>query len=183
MGINHLPIIKDYFSLEERLGNPPVQKALMTRALFLEILQNMHFVDNLQNLLPRNSKQDDCGNSDLSLNTYWSILNAQCTSVDFPCTSSRTKFIRKDISIKWGLKFRFGCAMCHVISHVLGKERENQVWSRWITEVWMTPVVMHILVLFITSLTLMAELLENGFDKIDIVTANHKHMQASAYAK
>ena len=47
----------------------------------------------------------------------------------------------------------------------------------------MTPVVMHILVLFITSLTLMAELLENGFDKIDIVTANHKHMQDSAYAK
>ena len=33
-------------------------------------------------------------------------------------------------SIKWGLKFRFGCAMCHVISHVLGKERENQVWSQ-----------------------------------------------------
>lgn len=163
----NLQIIKDYFSLEERLGNPLVQKALMTRALFSEILQNMHFVDNLQNLLPRNSKQDNCGNSGLSLSTYWSILNFQCTSMDFPCTSSRIKFIRKDIPIKWGLKFWFGCAMCHVISHVLGKERENQVWSRWITEVWTTPVVMHILVLFITSLTLMAELLENGFDKID----------------
>lgn len=111
MEINHLPIIKDYFSLEERLGNPPVQKALMTRALFLEILQNMHFVDNLQNLLPRNSKQDDCGNSDLSLNTYWSILNAQCTSVDFPCTSSRTKFIRKDIN---QMGFKISVWLCHV---------------------------------------------------------------------
>ena len=58
MGINHLPAIKDYWSVEEGLGNPLIQKA-MTRSQFFEILQNMHFSDNLQNLPPRDSEQYD----------------------------------------------------------------------------------------------------------------------------
>ena len=47
-GINCLPAIKNYWSVEEGLGNSLIQKA-MTRAPFWEILQNMHFADNLQN--------------------------------------------------------------------------------------------------------------------------------------
>ena len=49
MGINCLPAIKDYWSVEEGLGNPLAHKA-MARAQFWEILQNMYFADNLQNL-------------------------------------------------------------------------------------------------------------------------------------
>ena len=49
MGINRLTSIKDYWSVEEGLGNPLIQKA-MTRARFWEILQKMHFADNLQNV-------------------------------------------------------------------------------------------------------------------------------------
>ena len=58
MGINRLPAIKDYWSAEEGLGNPLIQKA-MTRSRFFEILQNMHFSGNLQNLPPRDSEQYD----------------------------------------------------------------------------------------------------------------------------
>ena len=56
VGIKHLPAIKDYWSVEEGLGNRLIQKA-MTRARFWEILQNMHFADKLQSLPPRNSEQ------------------------------------------------------------------------------------------------------------------------------
>ena len=38
MGINKLPTIKSYWSVDEGLGNPLIQKA-MTRGRFLEILQ------------------------------------------------------------------------------------------------------------------------------------------------
>ena len=58
VGIKHLPAIKDYWSVEEGLGNRLIQKA-MTRARFWEILQNMHFADKLQSLPPRNSEQYD----------------------------------------------------------------------------------------------------------------------------
>ena len=57
MAINHLPAIKDYWSVEG-LGNPLIQKALTWRQ-FWETLQNMHFADNLQELPPRKSEQYD----------------------------------------------------------------------------------------------------------------------------
>ena len=44
MGINKLPAMKSYWSVDEGLGNSLIQKA-MTRARFLEILQNIHFAD------------------------------------------------------------------------------------------------------------------------------------------
>ena len=42
MGINKLPTMKSYWSVDEGLGNSLIQK-VMTRARFLEILQNIHF--------------------------------------------------------------------------------------------------------------------------------------------
>ena len=59
MGNNRLPAITDYWFVEQGLGNPLIQKG-MARARFWEILQNMHFADNLQNLPPRDSEQYDC---------------------------------------------------------------------------------------------------------------------------
>ena len=58
MEINRLPAIKDYCPVKEGLGNPLMQKA-MTRIRFWEILKNIHFDDNLQNLCLRYSEQYD----------------------------------------------------------------------------------------------------------------------------
>ena len=55
MGIHKLPKMRDYWSVDEGLGNTLNQKT-MTRDRFLEILQNLHFADNLQ----KESESFDC---------------------------------------------------------------------------------------------------------------------------
>lgn len=76
-GIYLLPVIKDYWSAEEGLCNPLIQKGI-TRARFWEKLQNMHFADNFQNLSPRDQEivtnKIVLGNCKLCLNNYWSIF-------------------------------------------------------------------------------------------------------------
>ena len=57
MGINKLSTMKSYWS-DEGLGNSLIQKA-MTRARFLEILQNIHFADNHEVLPPKESEEYD----------------------------------------------------------------------------------------------------------------------------
>ena len=59
IGIHKLPKVRDYWSDDEGLGNTLNQKT-MTRDEFLEILQNLHFVDNLQKLPPKESQSLDC---------------------------------------------------------------------------------------------------------------------------
>ena len=58
MGINTLPTIKSYWSIDEGLGNPLIQKA-MTRERFLDILQNINFADNHKELPPKDSDKYD----------------------------------------------------------------------------------------------------------------------------
>ena len=58
MGINKLPIMKSYWSVDEGLGNSLIQKA-RTRARFLEILQNIYFADNHKELPPKESEEYD----------------------------------------------------------------------------------------------------------------------------
>ena len=58
MGIHKLPKMRDYWSVDEGLGSTFIQKA-MTRDIFLEILQNHHFVDNLQKLPLKESERFD----------------------------------------------------------------------------------------------------------------------------
>ena len=53
-----LPALKGYWSVEEGLGIPLIQK-VMTRVQVREIFQNVHFADTLQNLPPRDGKQCD----------------------------------------------------------------------------------------------------------------------------
>ena len=55
MGIHKLPKMRDYWSVDEGLGNTLIQKT-MTRDRFLEILQNLDFADNLQKLPPKESE-------------------------------------------------------------------------------------------------------------------------------
>ena len=55
MDIHKLPQMRDYWSVDEVLGNTLIKKT-MTRDRFLEILQNLHFVDNLQKLPPKEVK-------------------------------------------------------------------------------------------------------------------------------
>ena len=59
MGIHKLSKMRDYWSVDEGLGNTFIQK-MMTRDRFLEILQNLHFVDNLQKLPPKESESFHC---------------------------------------------------------------------------------------------------------------------------
>ena len=58
MGIIKLPAMKIDWPVDEGLGNSLVQKA-MTRARFLELLQNIHFGDNHKELLPKESEEYD----------------------------------------------------------------------------------------------------------------------------
>ena len=58
MGIDKLPAVKSYWSVDEGLGNSLIQKA-MTRARFLEILQNIHSADNHKELPPKESEEYD----------------------------------------------------------------------------------------------------------------------------
>ena len=57
MGINKLPTMKSYWSVDEGLRNSLIRKA-MTRARFLEILQNIH-ADNHKELPPKESEEYD----------------------------------------------------------------------------------------------------------------------------
>ena len=70
MSIHKLPKMRDYWSVDEGLGNTLIQK-MMTRDRFLEVLQNLRFADNLQKLPPKESESlVVLGNSDPFLTTY-----------------------------------------------------------------------------------------------------------------
>ena len=58
MEISKLPTMKSYWSVDEGLENSLIQKA-MTRARFLEILQNIYFADNNKELPPKESEEYD----------------------------------------------------------------------------------------------------------------------------
>ena len=53
IGIHKLPKMRDYWSIDEGLGKT------MTKDWLLEILQNLHFEDNLQKLSPKESESFD----------------------------------------------------------------------------------------------------------------------------
>ena len=70
MCIHKLPKMRDYWFIDEGLGNNLIQK-MMTRDRFLEVLQNLRFADNLQKLPPKESESlVVLGNSDPFLTTY-----------------------------------------------------------------------------------------------------------------
>ena len=118
MGINCLLAIKDYWSVEDGLGNPLIQKA-MTRSQFFEILQNIHFSDNLQNLLPRDSEQYDCTWKlrplfDHLLKHFQEAMHPESHQLidEHMCKFKGKSLMRqymKNKPIKWRFKFWFRC--------------------------------------------------------------------------
>ena len=118
MGINKLPTMKSFWSVDEGLGNLQIQKA-MTRARFLEILQNIHFADNHKELPPKESEEYDRA---WKLRPLFDHLGKHFQDMLQPEAHQSTdehmcKFKRKSIMrqymknkpIKWGFKFWFRC--------------------------------------------------------------------------
>ena len=116
MGINKLPTMKSYWSVDESLGNSLIQKAI-TRARFLEIMQNIHFADNHKELPPKESEEYDRAwklrplfnhlrkhfQDMLQREAHQSIDEHMCI---FKGKSIMRQYM-KNKPIKWGFKFWF----------------------------------------------------------------------------
>ena len=118
MGINKLPAMKSYWSVDEGLGNSLIQKA-MTRARFLETLQNIHFADNHKELPPKESEEYDRAWKLRPLfdhlgKHFQDMLQPEAhQSIDEHMCKFKVKSIMrqymKNKPIKWGIKFWFCC--------------------------------------------------------------------------
>ena len=110
--------MKSYWSVDEGLGNSLIQKA-MTRARFLEILQNIHFADNHKELQPKESEEYDHAWKLRPLfyhlgKHFQDMLQPQADqSIDEHVCKFKGKSIMrqyiKNKAIKWGFKFWFRC--------------------------------------------------------------------------
>ena len=194
MGINRLPVIKDCWSAEEGLGNPLTQKA-MTRSRFFEILQNMHFSENLQNLPPRDSEQYDRAWKlrplfDHLLKHFQEAMQPEShQSIDEHMCKFKGKSIMrqymKNKPIKWRFKFWFRCGSksryLYEFDMDLGKKGNTEfgLGESVVLSLCKSLQDTNCYVYFdnfFTSPTLMAKLLENGIYGIGAVRANRKHM-------
>ena len=118
MGIHKLPKMRDYWSVDEGLGNTLIQKT-MTRDWFLEILQNLHFADNLQKLPPRESESFDRAwklrpfFDHLMKHLQEALLPESHQSIDERMCKFKGKSLMrqymKNKPIKWCFKFWFRC--------------------------------------------------------------------------
>ena len=118
MRIIKLPTMKSYWSVDEGLGNSLIQKA-MTKAQFLEILQNIHFADNHKELQPKKSEECDRAwylsplfdhlrkhfQDMLQPEAHQSIEEHMCK---FKGKSIMRQYM-KNKPVKWGFKFWFRC--------------------------------------------------------------------------
>ena len=142
MGIHKLPKMRDYWSANEGLGNTLIQKT-MTRDQFLEILQNLHFVDNLQKLPPKESQSLDRA---WTLRSFFNHLLKHFQEALLPeshqsinehiCKFKGKRIMRQYIKnnpIKWGFKFWFRCSSksgyLYQFDMYLGKKSKTRVWS------------------------------------------------------
>ena len=116
MGINKLPTMKSYWSVDEGLGNSLIQKA-MARARVLEMLQNIHFADNHKELPPNESEEYDRAWKlrllfDHRGKHFQDMLQPEAhQSIDEHMRKFKGKSIMrqsmKNKPIKWGFKFWF----------------------------------------------------------------------------
>ena len=114
MGINKLPKRRDYWSVDKGLGNTLILKK-MTRDRFLEILQNLDFVDNLQKLPPKEGESFDCVwklrpfFNHLLKHFQQALLSESHQFIDeHMCKFKGKNLMReymKNKPIKWGFKF------------------------------------------------------------------------------
>ena len=136
-----LPKMRDYWSVDQGLGNTLIQKT-MTRDRFLEILQNLHFVDNLQKLPPKESESFHCAWKFRSFfDHYWSIFkrlfyqNHISLSMNTCVNSSERDLCTSTwrISQLNGFQIlvlvRFQVWVFVSIWYVFGKKVQNRAWS------------------------------------------------------
>ena len=119
MALNKQPSLKSYWSTDSGLGNPLIQNT-MPRKNFLNILQNLHFANNLQNLPNSTDPQFDRAWKIqlilLHLNERFmkAIEPEEHQSVDeHMCKYKGRSIMRqymKNKPIKWGFKFWFRSA-------------------------------------------------------------------------
>ena len=201
MGINKLPTMKSYWSVDEGLGNSLIQKA-MKRARFLEILQNIHFADNHKELPPTESEETDRA---WKLRPLFDHLGKHFQDMLQPYAHQSTdehmcKFKGKNIMrkymknkpIKWGFKFWFRCerSLATCMNSICIWERKeipnlvsvNLLFFHYARSSKIR-IVLYSLTTFFTSPALLVTLLEMGIYATDNVRANQKNMPVLKYDK
>ena len=194
MGIHKLPKMRDYWSVDEGLGNPLIQKA-MTRDRFLDILQNLHFADNLQQLPPKESEKYDRAwklrplfvhllkhfQDTLQQESYQSVDEHMCK---FKGKSLMRQYM-KNKPIKWGFKFWFRCGSksgyLYDFDMYLGKKKSTEfgLGESVVLSLCKSLENSHCHVFFdnfFTSPTLMLKLSEKGIYATGTVRSNRKHL-------
>lgn len=194
MGIHKLPSMKDYWSVEEGLGNLLIQKA-MTRSRFLIILQNLHFTDNLQELPSKDSENYDRA---WKLRPLFEHLGRHFKDAYQPeshqsidehmCKFKGKSLMRqymKNKPIKWGFKFWFRCGSksgyLYEFDMYVGKKEKTEfgLGESVVLSLCKSLKNTNCFVYFdnfFTSPTLIAKLLDNGIYGTGTVRANRKHM-------
>ena len=194
IGIHKLPKMRDYWSVDEELGNTFIQKA-MTRDRFLEILQNLHFVDNLQKLPPKEKESFDRA---WKLRPFFDQLlkhfqEALLPESDQPMDEHMCKFKGKSLmrqymknkSIKWGFKFWFRCGSksgyLYQFDMYLGRKSKTEfdLGNLVVLSLCKNLKNSYCYVFFdnfFTSPNLMLKLFEDGIYATGTVRSNRKHM-------
>ena len=201
MGINKLPTMKSYWSVDEGLENSLIHKA-MTRARFLEIFQNIHFADNHKELPPKESEEYDRA---WKLRPLFDHLGKHFQDMLQPEAHQSTdehmcKFKGKSIMrqymknkrIKWGFKFWFRCGAksgyLYEFDMYLGKKGNTKfgLGESVVLSLCQKLKDTHCFVFFdnfFTSPALLVKLLEMGIYATGTVRANRKNMPVLKHDK
>ena len=194
MGINKFPTMKSYWSADEGLRNSLTQKA-MTRARFLEILQNIHFADNHKALPPKESEEYDHAWKLRPLfdhlgKHFQDMLQPEAhQSIDEHMCKFKGKIIMrqymKNKPIKWAFKFWFRCGAksgyLYEFDMYLGKKvnTEFDLGEFVVLSLCQKLKDTHCFVFFsnfFTSPALLVKVLEMGIYATGTVRANRKNI-------
>ena len=185
MGINKFPEMKDYWSVKECLGNILIQKTI-TRERFLQILQNIHFANNLQQCLVKDSENYDCAwkpqplcdhpmqhfQGVLQPESHQSIYGNMCK---FKGKSLMDQYM-KNVTIKWGFSFWFQCysksGCLYEFDMYLGKMVKIEFSLVESVVLSLSESLRKFFDNFFTSVKLILKLLENRIYGIETVKAN-----------
>ena len=180
MGINKLATMNSYWLVDEGLGNSLIQKA-MTRAQFLEILQNIHFADNHKEPSPKESEEYECAWKLRPLfdhlgKHFQDMLQPEAhQSIDEHMCKFKGKSIMrqymKNKPIKWALNFGFvvepSLATCMNLIYIWErKEIPNSVLVNLLffhcARSSKIRIVLHSLATFLKSSSTIGQAVRNG---------------------
>ena len=201
MGINKLRTMESYWSVDDDFGNLLIQKA-MTRARFLEKLQNIYFADKHKELPPKESEEYDGAwklrplfdhvgkhfQDMLQPEAHQSIDEHKCK---FKGTSIMRQYMRNK-PIKWGFKFWFRCGAksgyLYEFDMYLGKKGNTEFGLREsvIFSLYQKLKDTHCFVFFdnfFTSPALLVKLLEIGIYATGTARANRKNTSVLKHGK